>query len=329
MDDLVAVAVPVLSSSLRLSVPLIFACLAGLWSERAGIFDIGLEGKMLVAAFASAAAAFASDSAWVGLGAGIAASLAFALAHGFASIEARGNQIVSGAAVNLLAAGLTATVGNAWYGQGGRTPQLTVPASRFEAMAWPGAEAAGGVPVVGPVLGPVYRDLVSGHDVLTYLALLAVPLTAFALYRTRFGLRLRATGENPAAVDTAGVSVRGIRYAAVVIAGVLCGCAGTYLSVGQAASFLTGMTAGKGFIALAALVFAKWRPWPALGTCLLFGFLDAAAIRLQGTAVPGLGAVPVQAIQALPYLLTVVLLAGFIGRAVPPKAGGVPYTKER
>ena len=325
MEDAFPAAALFLSSSLRLSVPLIFACLAGLWSERAGIFDIGLEGKMLAAAFASAAAAYASGNAWIGLGAGIVASLAFALAHGFASIEARGNQIVSGAAINLLAAGLTATVGNAWYGQGGRTPQLTLPASRYEALAWPGTGTAGGVPVVGPI----YRDLVSGHDVLTYAALLAVPLTAFVLYRTRFGLRLRATGENPAAVDTAGVSVRGIRYSGVVIAGVLCGCAGTYLSVGQAAGFLTGMTAGKGFIALAALVFAKWRPWPALLTCLLFGFLDAAAIRLQGTVVAGLGEVPVQAIQALPYLLTVVLLAGFIGRAVPPKAGGVPYTKER
>ena len=325
MEDAVAAAALILASSLRLSVPLIFACLAGLWSERAGIFDIGLEGKMLVAAFAAAAAADASGSAVVGLAAGIAASLAFALAHGFASIEARGNQIVSGAAINMLAAGLTAAVGNAWYGQGGRTPQLTLPASRFGGLAWPGAEALRGVPVVGPL----YANLVSGHDVLTYLALAAVPLTAFVLYRTRFGLRLRATGENPAAVDTAGVSVRGIRYAAVVIAGVLCGFAGTYLSVGQAAGFLTGMTAGKGFIALAALVFAKWRPWPSLATCLLFGFLDAAAIRLQGTVVPGLGEVPVQAIQALPYILTVVLLAGFIGRAVPPKAGGLPYTKER
>ena len=325
MEDAVAAAALILASSLRLSVPLIFACLAGLWSERAGIFDIGLEGKMLVAAFAAAAAADASGSAVVGLAAGIAASLCFALAHGFASIEARGNQIVSGAAINMLAAGLTAAVGNAWYGQGGRTPQLTLPASRFGGLAWPGAEALRGVPVVGPL----YANLVSGHDVLTYLALAAVPLTAFVLYRTRFGLRLRATGENPAAVDTAGVSVRGIRYAAVVIAGVLCGFAGTYLSVGQAAGFLTGMTAGKGFIALAALVFAKWRPWPSLATCLLFGFLDAAAIRLQGTVVPGLGEVPVQAIQALPYILTVVLLAGFIGRAVPPKAGGIPYTKER
>ena len=156
-----------------------------------------------------------------------------------------------------------------------------------------------------------------------------VPITYWALYSTRFGLRLRAVGENPAAVDTAGISVRGLRYMAVVICGVLVGLSGVYLSLAQAAYFQPHMSAGKGFIALAALVFAKWRPWPALATCLLFGVLDAVSTRLQGTEIPGIGQVPVQAIQALPYVLTVVLLAGFIGKAIPPKASGVPYVKER
>ena len=256
---------------------------------------------------------------------GVAAAVALGLAHGFAAIDGRGNQIVSGAAVNMVAAGLTATVGHAWFGEGGRTPSLQSSAERFEGLAWPGRDTIGAV----PVLGPVYRDLVSGHTLLTYVALLVVPVSAFVLYRTRFGLRLRATGENPAAVDTAGLSVRGLRYAGVVICGALCGLGGTYLSVAQAAGFQPQMSAGKGFIALAALVFAKWRPWPALATCLLFGFLDAAAIRLQGVEVPGIGQVPVQAIQSLPYLLTVILLAGFIGRAVPPRASGIPYVKER
>ena len=315
----------ILASSLRLAVPLIFACIAGLWSERSGVVDIGLEGKMLAAAFASAVVAYQADSAWAGLAAGIAASVALGLVHGFAVIDQRGNQIVSGAAINLVAAGLTALLGNAWYGEGGRTPQLDTAASRFGETPWPGEAAMDAV----PVLGPLYRNLVAGHVILTYLSLLLVPLTAFVLYRTRFGLRLRATGENPAAVDTAGISVRGLRYAGVVICGVLCGFAGSYLSVAQAASFLPSMTAGKGFIALAALVFSKWRPWPALGTCLLFGFLDALSIRLQGAVVPGIGEVPVQAIQALPYLLTVILLAGFVGRAIPPKASGIPYVKER
>ncbi|HEX2509055.1 MAG TPA: ABC transporter permease [Microvirga sp.] len=293
----------VLDSALRLSIPLLAACLAGLWSERSGVVDIGLEGKMLIAAFAAAVASYATGSAWIGLAAGIAASVAFSLVHGFASISQRGNQIVSGVAINMLAAGLTAIVGNAWYGEGGRTPPLE------------GAQRFG--------------DVLFGHSILVYLALLAVPLTWFVLSKTRFGLRLRAVGENPAAVDTAGISVTGLRYAAIVIAGVLCGLAGTYLSLAQSAGFLTNMTAGKGFIALAALIFAKWRAWPALGACFLFGLLDAVAIRLQGISLPGIGQVPVQAIQALPYLMTVVLLAGVIGTAIPPRASGIPYVKER
>ncbi|WP_112662879.1 ABC transporter permease [Microvirga flavescens] len=290
-------------SSLRLSIPLLAACLAGLWSERSGVVDIGLEGKMLVAAFAAAAAAHASGSAWVGLLAGTGAAVAFALIHGFASISQRGNQIVSGVAINMLAVGLTAIVGNAWYGQGGRTPPLEG-AARFD-------------------------EIFLGHSAPVFLTLLAVPVTWFVLGKTRFGLRLRAVGENPAAVDTAGISVTGLRYAAVIICGVLCGLAGTYLSVGQSAGFLPNMTAGKGFIALAALIFAKWRAWPALFTCFLFGVLDAVAIRLQGVSLPGIGEVPVQAIQALPYLLTVILLAGVIGKAIPPRASGSPYVKER
>ncbi|HEV2603267.1 MAG TPA: ABC transporter permease [Microvirga sp.] len=295
--------VTVFDSALRLSIPLLAACLAGLWSERAGVVDIGLEGKMLVAAFAAAAAAHTTGSAWIGLLAGIGASVMFALIHGFASISQRGNQIVSGVAINMLAAGLTAIVGNAWYGQGGRTPPLE------------GDERFGNV--------------LFGHSVLVFIALLAVPVTWWVLAKTRFGLRLRAVGENPAAVDTAGISVTGLRYTAVILTGVLCGLAGTYLSTGQSAGFLPNMTAGKGFIALAALIFAKWRAWPALGACFLFGLLDAVAIRLQGIVVPGIGEVPVQAIQALPYLMTVILLAGVIGTAIPPRASGVPYVKER
>ena len=295
--------VTLFDSGLRLSIPLLAACLAGLWSEKSGVVDIGLEGKMLVAAFAAAAASYASGSAWIGLVAGIGASVVFALIHGFAAISQRGNQIVSGVAINMLAAGLTAIVGNAWYGQGGRTPPLEGD-QRFD-------------------------ELLFGHSALVYIALLAVPVTWFVLGRTRFGLRLRAVGENPAAVDTAGISVAGLRYTAVAIAGVLCGVAGTYLSVGQSAGFLPNMTAGKGFIALAALIFAKWRAWPALGACFLFGLLDAISIRLQGIALPGIGEVPVQAIQALPYLMTVILLAGVIGTAIPPRASGIPYVKER
>lgn len=324
MDALATIAV-ILDSTIRLSVPLLCAALAGLWSERAGVVDIGLEGKMLVAAFASAVIAAQSGSAWAGLMAGITASIGLALVHGFAAITWRGNQIVSGVAINMLAAGLTVILGNAWYGQGGRTPTLEG-AARFGDIALP---FAGSLRDGVPGLGLLYAEVVSGHAAPVYLALLCVVLTAFVLKRTRFGLRLRAVGENPAAVDTAGISVAGLRYGAVVICGALCGLGGTYLAVAQSAGFLPHMTAGKGFIALAAVIFANWRPWPALWACLLFGLLDAVAIRMQGAVLPGIGQFPVQAIQALPYLMTVILLAGFIGRATPPKASGLPYVKER
>ncbi|MCE1234728.1 MAG: ABC transporter permease [Hyphomicrobiales bacterium] len=318
-------AAPVLGSGLRLAVPLLFACLAGLWSERSGVVDIGLEGKMLAAAFAAGAAAATWHSPWAGLLAGIAASVFLALVHGFASITQRGNQIVSGTAINFLAAGLTVLLGQVWYGQGGRTPQLGA-SERFLALDFDfGVSRLLG----GHGIGAVWSEALAGHNILVYAAIAAVPLTWWILWRTRFGLRLRAVGDNPQAVDTAGVSVASLRYRAVIVCGVLTGFAGTYLSVAQSAGFVRDMTAGKGFIALAALVFAKWKPFNALAACLLFGLLDAVSIRLQGTPIPGIGRVPVQVFQALPYLLTVVLLAGFIGRSIPPKASGVPYTKDR
>jgi ABC-type uncharacterized transport system permease subunit len=311
-------------SSLRLATPLLLACLAGLFSERAGIFDIGLEGKMLAAAFAAGAFAAVTGSAWIGLLAGILASSMLSLIHGLASITLKGNQLISGVAINFLASGLTALIGQNWFQMGGQTPQLQG-AQRFLSLQWPFVETLAPI----PLLGPIYKYLISGHNILVYLALLAVPATWWVLFRTRFGLRLRAVGENPGAVDTAGVSVVRLRYAAVMICGLLCGIAGAYLSTGMAAGFNRDMTAGKGFIALAALIFAKWRPWPALGACLLFGALEAIGIRYQSITIPGVGTVPVQFMQALPYILTVVILAGFVGKAIPPKAGGRPYVKER
>jgi simple sugar transport system permease protein len=315
--------VPVLDSAVRLAVPLLFACLAGLYAERAGVFDIGLEGKMLVAAFAAGAVAAVSGSSWLGLLAAVLASSGFALLHGFATITHRGNQIVSGVAINIIAAGLTAQLGVTWFQRGGQTPQLEAQ-SRFLEIELPGAALLRDV----PILGGIYSGIVSGHSLLVYLAFLMVPFTWWVIYRTRFGLRLRAVGENPAAADTAGISVAYQRYMAVVCGGVLCGFAGSYLSIAQSSGFIRDMTAGKGFIALAALVFAKWRPFPAMAACLLFGLLDAMNIRLQGTPIPGIGILPVQLMQAVPYVLTVALLAGFIGRAVPPRAGGIPYVKE-
>jgi general nucleoside transport system permease protein len=322
--DILDTILQVLASTVRLAVPLICACLAGLWSERAGVVDIGLEGKMLGSAFAAAVVAITTGSAVLGLLAGMIVAVLLSLVHGYAAISQRGNQIVSGVAINVLAAGLAAVLGNAWYKEGGRTPSVSQ-AQRFLPIELPFADSINTI----PLLGPVYKQLLSGHNAIAWLAFLAVPITWWVLQKTRFGLRLRAVGENPAAVDTAGISVVKLRYASVIICGVLCGLGGAYLSIAQGAGYLNHMTAGKGFIALAALIFAKWKPGPALAACLLFGFLDAMAIRLQGVAIPGIGQVPVQLIQALPYVLTVVLLAGFIGRATPPKASGVAYVKER
>ena len=298
-----ATLLQVLDSTVRLATPLLLACLAGLFSERSGIFDIGLEGKMLVAAFFSAAIAYTSGSVWLGLLAGIASSMVFSAIHGLASITFRGNQLISGVALNFLAAGLTVLIAQDWFQQGGRTPSL-IGGARFESITLPFAETLQNV----PVLGPIYYELISGHSILVYVAFLAVPVTWWILFRTRFGLRLRAVGENPAAVDTAGVSVIGLRFAAVAIAGVLCGIAGAYLATGLQAGFVKDMTAGRGYIALAALIFAKWRPWYALSACLLFGLLQAVALRYQNIDLGGF-VIPVQFMDALPYILTVVILS--------------------
>jgi len=319
-----ATLLQILDSTIRLAVPLLLACLAGLWSERAGVFDIGLEGKMLVAAMTSGAVAFLTGSAWAGLAAGICASLVWALLHGIASITFRGNQLISGVALNFLASGLTVLVAQAAFGQGGRTPSLSG-AARFNELTLPLVETLRPLPVIGPL----YADVISGHSILVYMAMLCVPLTWWVLFRTRFGLRLRAVGENPAAVDTAGVSVTRMRFSAVLITGVLCGIAGAYLATALQAGFGREMTAGRGYIALAALIFAKWRPWGALWATLLFGFFQALALRPDVVQSVIRADIPVPALEALPYVLTVLVLAGFVGRAIPPRAGGEPYVKER
>ena len=373
--------IQVLDGTLRLATPLLLVCLAGLFYERAGIFDIGLEGKLLAAAFVSAAFAAITGSVWLGLLAGVLASILLSLLHGLASITLRGDQIISGVAINFLAAGLTVVIAQDLFGQGGRTPPLKS-GGRFEPLNFPWSISSKEMSDAGPLM-QLYSELLSGHSLLVYLALLTVPLSWFVLYKTRFGLRLRAVGENPAAVDTAGISVVGLRYGAVVIGGILCGIAGAYIATSLQANFTKDMSAGRGFIALAALIFAKWRPWYALGACLLFGFFFAVDNRFQNILMPAwalssflifisiilfsyvlkkdyldkvvLGGlalgiaiislmvissvwtsgissqvkIPVVFIQSLPYVLTVVVLAGFVGRAIPPKAGGQPYVKER
>jgi len=324
MSESLLVLALLAAATARGAAPLVLAALGGLFAERSGIVDIGLEGKMLVSAFAAAATAAVTGSAWVGLAAGIASAVLVGLVHGFACITHHGNQVVSGMALNITISGLTVVLGYAWFHEGGQTPLLG-PGARFAPIELPGAAALAAV----PGLGLVYREVLSGHNILVYIAAVAVPAVAWIVYRTRFGLRLRAVGESPGAVDTAGISVSAVRYCALVASGVLCGLSGAYLSIAHNASFIRDMSAGKGYLALAALIFGQWRPLPTLVACLLFAFADVVQARLQGTPLPLVGVVPVQLIQAIPYVLTVLLLAGFVGRAVAPRAIGVPYVKER
>jgi len=324
MADSITWIVLVIDATLRVSTPLILAAFAGMFAERSGIVDIGLEGKMLGAAFAAAAASYVTGSAWLGLMAGISVSVCLSMIHGFACITHNGNQVVSGMALNITVAGLGPVLSLAWFNQGGQTPMISE-SGRFAPIHLPFAKRLSDV----PFLGEIYSEIISGHNLIVYVAMGTVPIAGWFIYKTRFGLRLRAVGESPEAVDTAGISVSAMRYKALIVTGILCGIAGTSLAIAQNTLFVRDMTAGMGYLALAALIFGKWKPVPTLLACFLFAFADAVQARLQGVDIPGIGIIPVQAIQALPYVLTVLLLAGFVGKAVPPKASGIPYVKER
>jgi simple sugar transport system permease protein len=322
MDEVALSVGTLLASTLRMATPLILCALAGTLSERAGVIDLGLEGKMLATAFTAASVGVVSGSLLLAVAAAVLVGLALSMLHGYGCVSHRGDQVVMGMAINMTAAGLTVVLGIAWFKQGGQT--LPIPdAVRLDPWLAGVGSAIAQAPLAGPVLAGLF-----GQASLVYLSFALVAGVWWLLYRTRLGLRWRATGENPAMVDAAGVSVMGLRYLALAGNGVLAALAGCYLVLALNPQFIPNMTAGRGYMALAAMIFGKWHPAGAMLACLLFGFLDALAIRLQGASFGGV-AVPVQAIQALPYVLTVVLLAGFIGRAYAPKALGVPYLKER
>lgn len=281
-----------LFSAIRLAAPMLLAALGGLYSERSGVINIGLEGLMLAGAFTAASVTFYSHNPWIGMLAAILAGVGVALIHAVACIRYRADQVVSGTAINILFLGVPALLSGALFESTGATPQI--PQNQLIPRA----------PIV--------------------LAFVLVPVTWWVLNRTPFGLRLRAVGENPEAADTAGVNVAGVRYAGVLISGALAAIGGAYLSIGQSSLFARNMTAGRGFIALAALIFGKWRPVQTMLACLLFGFADALSIQMQGVS-----RIPVQFIQIIPYVLTIVVLAGFIGHSRAPKALGLPYQKKR
>jgi simple sugar transport system permease protein len=285
-----------LYSAIRLATPLLLAALGGMFSERSGVINIALEGLMLAGAFTAASITWYAGSPWVGLLAAIVAGAAIAAIHAVACIRYKADQVVSGTAINILLTGVPALLSGAFFLSSGSTPQL--PRENL-------------IPVT-PVV----------------IAFLLVPLTWYVLYRTPFGLRLRAVGENPEAADAAGVNVRAMRYTAVLLSGALAGIGGAYLSIGQSSLFTRNMSAGRGFIALAALIFGKWRPVQTMLACLLFGFTEAIAIQLQGVHFGG-EEIPTQFVQIIPYVLTIVVLAGFIGQSRAPRALGIPYQKER
>jgi simple sugar transport system permease protein len=279
-----------LASTLRVSTPLIFAALGGLLSERSGVINIALEGMMLVGALAAAVAAYASHSPWLGLVAGALAGLLFACVYALSVIRLRANQIVAGTAMNILAFGATPFACKVLYDVTGSTPQLSL-AERFQSA-------------------PVYLAW-------------SLVIVLFLWFRyTRGGLHLSFAGEKPEALVAAGRSVTRLRWLAVLASGALAGIGGATLSIFLSSSFSRGMTAGRGFIALAALIFGKWKPIPTALACLLFGFAEAAQIRLQGTEVFGHIQIPPQFIQILPYLLSIVVLAGFVGKSKPPSSLG-------
>ena len=313
-----------LNSTFRISTPLIFAAMAGLFAERSGVIDFGLEGKMLAAAFVAATGSYFFGSEWLGLALAIIACVSLSMLHGFASVTHKGDQVVSCVAINILMIGLTTALAAAWFGQAGLTPTLSND-QRFLEITLPFADALRSVPVIGLI----YSEILSGHYIFVYIAYLLVPVVYWIVFKTSFGLRLRAVGENPSAVDTAGINVFSMRYKALAINGVLIAFAGAHLSTAVNANFFREMSAGRGYLALAALIFGKWHPKTALLACLLFGFTDALQIRLQGVELPVVGTIPVQLIQGIPYVLTVILLAGFVGKAFAPRAIGQPYVKEK
>jgi simple sugar transport system permease protein len=310
-------------STIRNAPVLLFAAMAGLFAERSGVVDLALEGKILASAFVSAAVAYTTQNPWYGIAAAMAASTALALVQGFVSVTQKGNQLVGGIAINIAMSGLTFVLAQFFFQQGGRTPDLGE--ARLFDLALPGAAALADVPVLGWLLGQV----IGGHPALVYLAFALVPLVHWVVYHSRFGLRLRACGENPHAADAAGVSVERTRYLAMLLAGVLCAFSGSYLAIVQSGFFLRDMSAGAGYLALTALVFGNWRPmYTALG-CLMFGLFSAVQIQIEGVDLPVVGKIPGSLIQMIPYVVTVVVLAGFMARSVAPKAIGKPFVKSR
>jgi general nucleoside transport system permease protein len=298
-----AILFSLIFATIRSATPLIFAALGGLFSERSGVINIALEGLMLVGAFTAAVVTLQTHNPYLGFVAGLASGAVLALVYAVACIKFEADQVVAGMAINFLMIGLPALISGVIYDSTGSTPQIAIDDKL-----------------------PMISNSLSWGSILAFAL---VPIGWYVLYKTPFGLRLRAVGENPEAADAAGVNVIKFRYTAVIISGILAAAGGAYLSTGQSSLFTKQMTAGRGFIALAALILAKWKPVPVLLACLFFGFTEAVTITIQGLIkLPSGEGIPVQFIEMIPYVLTIIVLAGFIGTSRAPKALGIPYKKE-
>lgn len=297
-----------LVASLHLSVPIAFAALGGLWSERSGVLNIGLEGMLLAGAFASAAGAFYTGNTWIGILAALIIGGLIGLLHAYLCVSLKVDQLVSGLAINLASVGLTSFWARVVFSSGS-TQQL------------PGLNTIG-VPILKNI--PVIGELIFNQDLLVYFLFLLVPISTYLLFRTSLGLALRAVGEYPRAADTAGISVILVRYLSVIISGCLAGLGGAYLSIVHVKFFAEDMSAGKGFIALAALIFGKWHPVGTAMASLLFGATEALQLRIQAFNLN----IPYQFLVMLPYCVALLALVGLTGKSTPPAALGIPYLKE-
>ena len=296
------------ASMLRYATPLIFGAIGGMFSERSGVVNVGLEGMMLMGAFFGIMGADKLDSWFLGLLVAILSGGAMGLLHAIWSVHLRADQIISGFAINFLALGLTGYLFIDIYGQEGTPTDIpSIPAVNLSFLD--------GIPFIGDIFGNL--------NLMIWIALILVPLSWLVLFKTPLGLRIRAVGEHPRAADTVGIDVYRIRYGAVIASGMLAAAGGAFLSIGFVNSFNENMTAGRGFIALAAVIFGNWRPFGAAAACLLFGFSSALAQRL-----PEYSDSAAVLFQALPYVLTLIAVAGVIGRSIPPAADGRPYQKQ-
>ncbi len=292
------ITVGLFAATLRLATPIAYGSLGGLFSERAGIVNIGLEGMMLTGAFAGVTASYFTGSPWLGVLAAILIGGFLGLVHGVITVRFAGDQIVSGTGINIFALGFTAYMSQVFWGSRGASesvqglPDVSIPLLKD-------------IPIIGPIIGT--------HSPLVYLMIVITVLSYIVLFKTPFGLRIRAVGERPDAADTAGINVFKTKYLCLIISGMLAGLGGAFLSLGHLSIFALGMTGGRGFIALAAMILGRWMPFGAFGASLLFGFADAFQMRLQQ-----LGLLPPQIILAMPYILTIVVLAGVVGKAIPP-----------